>query len=837
MSISVQLSGSWLANRLGTTATTQLDGNDTKITNIAIDEIQKATTNSVDLSVTNTSWLVLKDKVSQWSNMVSVVQVASSDLDTIASYLQDIKAGYDTLAQLAEGTQAYTDKQSQIAQLEVTLSDFVGRRSVTLSDITLLSSPDGSVGNSYFQALDVDPGTGSSDQDTFAVLEVDMGTVLTASHDASTCPICKAQAAAAATAGSGAAEYANMGVSVPTSDAAPATNTTNVTGATTKGDSGQSYIEPLRKGVLWDLSAGETLSYSFYTGSVAYDATAYASASYNAPLAATAISAANQLLLDQAFSAWDSVAPFAFEKVTESGTTVGELRSAYTTAAYAGAGSAAYAYYPNSSVLGGDIWYVVNEATNSDFTPGTYGYLTALHEIGHALGLSHPFDGGSATGAKLATAVDIQRNTVMTYTQMDRNQYWVSNGSGGLTSRSFYAITPGLYDVATIEYLYGQSTTTNATNTVYSWTNWAANDPLIFRTVVDSGGADTFDASNQTRRSVIDLTPGSYSSIGIYTEAEQEAYWGGVLGGTIDLPSQYLYTGVDNVGIAFSATIENAIGGSGNDTITGNSANNALKGNGGNDTIDGGSGTDTAVFSGAKAGYSITVSGGTVTVTDTDLTNGNDGTDTLTNIESLEFSDVTYDPFAATSTATGAGAIASATAGAATAANPAAGSGSSGSSGTASGTGGGGGGGFGGAGFDTSTAIGRRNFARYKAALAAERYAQRAAENGNMAQAHLLAAQKNAAVEAERSRQSSALNTALEHVAAQKSAVARLANALYQESTLFKDSNGSLKTMIDSTNAARDVTATTADALSSASAAEKSGIASTSATVVSSLLN
>ncbi len=49
---------------------------------------------------------------------------------------------------------------------------------------------------------------------------------------------------------------------------------------------------------------------------------------------------------------------------------------------------------------------------------------------------------------------------------------------------------------------------------------------------------------------------------------------------------------VDNVGIAYGAVIENAVGGSGNDIIIGNSASNRLIGNAGNDVMSGGDGID-----------------------------------------------------------------------------------------------------------------------------------------------------------------------------------------------------------------------------------------------------
>jgi serralysin len=102
--------------------------------------------------------------------------------------------------------------------------------------------------------------------------------------------------------------------------------------------------------------------------------------------------------------------------------------------------------------------------------------------------------------------------------------------------------------------------------------------------------------------------------------------------------------GIENLyGSAFGDTLtgddgaNSILGNGGADVLNGAGGDDYLMGGPGNDTIDGGSGVDTAAFSGARAGYSIANVGGVITVT------GPDGTDTLTNIEKLAFSDQTID--------------------------------------------------------------------------------------------------------------------------------------------------------------------------------------------------
>ena len=69
--------------------------------------------------------------------------------------------------------------------------------------------------------------------------------------------------------------------------------------------------------------------------------------------------------------------------------------------------------------------------------------------------------------------------------------------------------------------------------------------------------------------------------------------------------------------------------------LVGNDRDNVLEGNAADNNIDGGAGTDTAAFKGALAEY--VVQGGVVT----DTQSGRDGSDTLTDIEYLQFSDQT----------------------------------------------------------------------------------------------------------------------------------------------------------------------------------------------------
>ncbi len=72
-------------------------------------------------------------------------------------------------------------------------------------------------------------------------------------------------------------------------------------------------------------------------------------------------------------------------------------------------------------------------------------------------------------------------------------------------------------------------------------------------------------------------------------------------------------------------------------SLIGNDLDNTLRGNTADNTLDGGAGTDTAIYCAPESEYSVTTTGAVATVI------GPDGTDTLTNIEQIQFADTTVE--------------------------------------------------------------------------------------------------------------------------------------------------------------------------------------------------
>ena len=275
------------------------------------------------------------------------------------------------------------------------------------------------------------------------------------------------------------------------------------------------------------------------------------------------MSAAQRDAVRAAFAIWDELLNVTFVEGTVATADI-NLGNIATTEDY----YSAYANYPEKSLEGGDIWFNTNAPANQEVGLGQAGFRTILHEMGHALGLSHPGDYNASPGVTLTYENNAEYyQDSFQYTIMS---YFASSSTGAV--RTGFAATPLAHDIAAMQSLYGADMTTRTGDTIYGFNSNAGRPAFDFTlnanpvvAIWDAGGRDTLDFSGWSSSSRIDLAEGASSDGGGQTF---------------------------NVQIAFGARIENAVGGGGDDFISGNAAGNLLRGGAGNDRLTGGGGND-----------------------------------------------------------------------------------------------------------------------------------------------------------------------------------------------------------------------------------------------------
>ena len=157
--------------------------------------------------------------------------------------------------------------------------------------------------------------------------------------------------------------------------------------------------------------------------------------------------------------------------------------------------TAGFGYFPNNFFeIGMDV-FISKEFNKPIFSSElltNYDYEVLLHELGHALGLKHPFEAHDSNIATLSKFEDNTRNTAMSYDED------IATFNGTLRPLDWMALTK----------FYGVKSTFNSDDNTYKFSSSGGTF------ILDGGGVDTISAAATFQDVTIDLRPGSHSHLG-----------------------------------------------------------------------------------------------------------------------------------------------------------------------------------------------------------------------------------------------------------------------------------------------------------------------------------
>lgn len=342
---------------------------------------------------------------------------------------------------------------------------------------------------------------------------------------------------------------------------------------------------------------------------------------------------AQQAATEQILSYISTVTGIAFASTQNAA--AADLHFAQADIANPDLGGVCYVDYTYAATLEGQLTGYTADASiyldataTADPAPeaGSWWYQALLHEMGHALGLKHPFE----------ATVDNPATLVLPYTDDTAHTLMSYTASGSVYHSQFSE-----YDLAALAYLYGGDGlrgTLGLGSDGFYLTGSTLDDcftlPAGRAVLADTGGFDTVVyAESRASYTVMPTSDklwlrvkGADTEHLVSSSVEQFAF----SDQACDVADLLNPQGQLVIGDAYANFLT---GTTGTDLIFGGAGNDTLMGNGGNDLLDGSAGLDIVMFDESRSDAVVNNEGTSWRVSD------NYGTQTIISVERLQFRD------------------------------------------------------------------------------------------------------------------------------------------------------------------------------------------------------
>lgn len=243
----------------------------------------------------------------------------------------------------------------------------------------------------------------------------------------------------------------------------------------------------------------------------------------------------------KAFKAWSDVANISFKQaLLPSQADIQYYNATFTNETLLGSHQGINTPYPGGPKTGfPQVSFITSNFINEQKSKGSEFLETAIHEIGHGIGLKHPHDRGLGSpmpifpglvnGDKYArTGYGLYGLNQSTYTIMSYNRGALTDPQNNYllppTDSAGHSATPMALDIMAAQLKYGYNPTTAAGNDIYLLPAAKPGEATHWETIYDTNGIDTLSAASASSNVVINLKAAPLNAFRFQEKEYSESY-------------------------------------------------------------------------------------------------------------------------------------------------------------------------------------------------------------------------------------------------------------------------------------------------------------------------